>query len=88
MPEIEKLSAFEYLCTITDIDYIKSVLELQNRKEFTRFTDDHFVNYLELPFFDHIVGNKKDLFKGAINKCFALLKNNEQLVHTISGNLV
>ncbi len=35
-----------------------------------------------------MVGNKKDLFKGAINKFFPLLKPNELLVHTISGNIV
>ena len=70
------------------MDYIKSVLELQSRKECTSLTDAHFETYLELPFFDRFVGSKKDLFKGAINKCFPLHQKNEELVHTISGNLV
>ena len=29
---IEKSTSFEHLCTITDVDYIKGVLELQTKK--------------------------------------------------------
>ena len=33
----EENTKYENLCTITDVDYIKGVLKLQNRKERTSF---------------------------------------------------
>ena len=33
----EESTKYEHLCTITDVDYIKGVLKLQNRKERTSF---------------------------------------------------
>lgn len=34
------------------------------------------------------MGNIKNLYKGAINKIFPLQREHEELIHTISGNLV
>jgi hypothetical protein len=34
------------------------------------------------------VGNIKDLYKGATTKIFPMEHNGEELIHTISGNLV
>jgi hypothetical protein len=33
----EENNKYEYLCTITDVDYIKVMLKLQNRKERASF---------------------------------------------------
>jgi hypothetical protein len=41
-----------------------------------------------LVFFDRVVGNIRDLLKGATNKAFPLRAEGEELVHSISGNLV
>jgi hypothetical protein len=40
-----------------------------------------------LVYFDKIVGNINDLYKGATTKIFPM-DNGEELVHTVSGNLV
>jgi hypothetical protein len=41
-----------------------------------------------LAYFDKIVGSIRDIYKGTINKSFPLSALNEELIHTISGNLV
>jgi hypothetical protein len=48
----------------------------------------HFEHFLEMAYFDKIVGNIRDIYKGTINKSFPLSAPNEELIHTISGNLV
>jgi hypothetical protein len=44
--------------------------------------------YLDLVFFDRVVGNIRDLYKGATNKIFPMEYQGDELIHTISGNLV
>lgn len=39
-------------------------------------------------FFDRVVGNIRDTLKGATNKVFPLQAEGEELVHSISGNMV
>lgn len=43
---------------------------------------------MEMPHFEEIVGKSSDLLKGVINKSIHLKAEGEQLVNTISGNLV
>jgi hypothetical protein len=64
------------------------VLEIQNKKETSQFTSRHFESYLELVFFDRVVGNIRDMLKGATNKVFPMENPNDELIHSISGNLV
>jgi len=73
---------------LTDIDYIKYVLELQQKKDFKRFKTRHFENFLDLIYLDRLVGNIRDLYKGATCKIFPMAVEHEELIHTISGNLV
>lgn len=43
---IEAKTKFEDLCTITDIDFIRLVMDLQNKKERITMTNKHFVEFL------------------------------------------
>lgn len=73
---------------MTDLDYIKFVLELQLKQEQHDFTNRHFENYLDLIFLDKLVGNIRDSYKGAITKVFPMAAPHEELIHTVSNNLV
>jgi hypothetical protein len=64
------------------------VLELQEKKEHKNFTSKHFEHYLDLIFFERLVGHIRDIYKGAICKVFTMSVGHEELIHTISGNLV
>lgn len=41
-----------------------------------------------MPHFETATGNSSDLLKGMFNKSFNLKKKDEELINTISGNLV
>lgn len=41
-----------------------------------------------MPHFEIVTGKSTDLLKGMINKSFQLKEKNEELINTISGNLV
>ena len=85
---IEEKNKFEDLCTITDIDFIRLVMELQNKKEKITMTNKHFVEFLEMGYFERVVGVSDSLLKRAYTKTFPMSKPNFTLVHTISQNLV
>jgi hypothetical protein len=61
---------------------------LQSKQEKERFGNRDFENYLDLVFFDRVVGNIRHTLKGATNKTFPMQPEGEELVHTISGNMV
>ena len=46
------------------------------------------LQYLDMNFFEHIVGDSGTLLKAAVLKVFPLDHKEEELVHTISGFLV
>lgn len=64
------------------------MLELQEKKDHRVFKSHHFESYLDLIFFDKLVGNIRDIYKGAICKVFPMNLPHEELIHTVSGNLV
>ena len=70
--EIKSKTKFAQLCTLTDLDYIKYVLEVHTKRENNDFTSRHFEDYLNLDFFDRVVGNIRDMLKGATNKIFPM----------------
>ena len=61
---------------------------MQSKQEKERFSNHDFENYLDLVFFDRVVGNIRDTLKGATNKVFPMQPEREELIHTISGNMV
>ena len=85
---ISKQYNFHDLCTITDNDFIKGVIELQNRGQRKEFSNQHFEEFLEMPFFEKLVGVSNDLLRTAIIKIFPTAKKGVELIATISDNLV
>lgn len=64
------------------------MLELHRNKDPIGLTNHQMLEYLELNFFDRIVGESGTLLKAAVLKVFPLDHKEEELVHTISGYLV
>ena len=64
------------------------MLEIQTKKESREFKNKDFVSYLDLVYWDRLVGEIRNIYKGAICKIFPMEKGHEELIHTVSGNLV
>lgn len=90
--KMEKLirdnSTFEKLSDITDGDYVRSVLVTLEKGSVQNLTDKEFEKVLNMMHFEEIVGNSVELLKGTTTKSFELKNKAEQVVDTVSGNLL
>lgn len=72
---------------MADADYVKYALQLL-KMPVTEIGDRDFEYFVEMPHFEVVTGKSSDLLKGMVNKSFQLRQKNEELINTISGNLV
>ena len=52
------------------------------------FSSKHFESYIDMIFVERVIGQIRDLYKGPTCKTFPLTVPHEELIHTISGNLL
>lgn len=76
------------LCALAEKDYIKYALEVVAKKEILEITDRNFEYFVEMPHLEILTGAPTDLLKGMVNKIFTLRNQCQELINTISGNLV
>ena len=79
---------FAKLCALADSDYIRYALEVATKKDRIELTDRNFEQFLDMPHLELLIGKPSNLLKGMINKIFTLKNKDDELVNTISGNLV
>lgn len=58
------------------------------KKEVEEITEDVFGKFVELPHFGVSMGDTKDLLKNMKVKVFNVKDSTQELVNTVSGNLV
>jgi hypothetical protein len=59
------------------------VLKFVNKKDYVELEEKDYDQFLEMEYFDIMIGKSTEFLKGSILKVFEL-KHNEQLIHTIS----
>lgn len=85
---IRRNNTFEKLCDITDGDYVRSVLLSLEKASIQELSDREFEKVLNLHHFEEVTGNPLELLKGTTTKSFELKNKFEQVVDTVSGNLL
>lgn len=76
------------MCTPVDDDYIMGVLNLKKKQTITLLKQAHFEEYFNEEFFHAVMGDTRELLKGTVRKVFPLKTLDEEMVSTVSGNLV
>ena len=79
---------YNKLSTLIDSDYIKYALEILHKKEVGKFSDRDFQTFIQMAHFQLITGDPVELLRGTLSKSFQLKNKDEELINTISGNLV
>lgn len=85
---IESNYLFERLCTPLDNDYISNVLNFKNKASTAILTQQDYEDFLNEEYFGEIIGETTEFLKGTIVKSFPLKNPDEDLVKTVSGNLL
>jgi hypothetical protein len=85
---IEDNFLFERLCTPLDNDYIMSVLNFKNKTALSLLRQQDYEYFINEEYFGEIIGETTEFLKGTIAKSFPLKNPDEDLVKTVSGNLV